>query len=461
MIGIVMGRRAAASPPIARLLSGAKTVGVLPPQRPLRVVLARLWPLLLSTLVAGGLALLAPQIPAVATGFAMIWALAWRQQHAAIVAIEHRDGAALPRRPDARRGGRSRSAARRASRRTCRRSAAARRERARPRPARLARLDRRPARVRRRARRRASSAPGRTSTIATAAPPRPVRTLALTDLAWALRGARAPPRDGAGARARPDAVVYSTITAALLAPAPGRDPLRRARARATGPAATASGSARASAAVLRARAAAGPGQRGGARRRARRATDRRSSCRSRSQPSGPRRSRSATSPRSPTPPTPTRRASSGCWRPGRRRGARARSCSSPAARASRRPRACARSARCRAPSTARSLRRARVYVSAPRREEYGIAQLEALADGAMLVAARAPRSRYAALSLARAADPRLVGERPRRARSARRSTIRSPGYARGGRAAARAFSPRERRPARRGAAAAGARRGDA
>ena len=93
LIGIWLGRRAAASPPIARLLSGAKTVSVLPPQRPARVVLSRLWPLLLSTVVAGGLALLAPQIPAVATGFAIIWALAWRQQHGAIVAIEHRDGA--------------------------------------------------------------------------------------------------------------------------------------------------------------------------------------------------------------------------------------------------------------------------------------------------------------------------------------------------------------------------------
>jgi len=37
---------------------------------------------LLSTIVAGGLSLLWPQIPAVATGFAVIWALAWRQQHA-------------------------------------------------------------------------------------------------------------------------------------------------------------------------------------------------------------------------------------------------------------------------------------------------------------------------------------------------------------------------------------------
>jgi hypothetical protein len=92
VIGIVMGRRAAASPPIARLLRGAKSVTALPPQRPVRIVVARLWPLLVSTVAAGVLAFLAPQVPAVATGFALIWALAWRQQHGAIVAIEHRDG---------------------------------------------------------------------------------------------------------------------------------------------------------------------------------------------------------------------------------------------------------------------------------------------------------------------------------------------------------------------------------
>ncbi len=92
LIGVAMGRRAATSPPIARLLGGAKVVRALPPQRPGRILLARLWPLLLSTLVAGGLALLWPQIPAIATGFALIWALAWRQQHGAIVAIERRDG---------------------------------------------------------------------------------------------------------------------------------------------------------------------------------------------------------------------------------------------------------------------------------------------------------------------------------------------------------------------------------
>lgn len=55
------------------------------------------------------------------------------------------------------------------------------------------------------------------------------------------------------------------------------------------------------------------------------------------------------------------------------------------------------------------LRRARVFVCAPRREDYGIAQLEALADGCQLVTTRAPGP-YAALPIARQLDPRLVGD---------------------------------------------------
>jgi len=55
------------------------------------------------------------------------------------------------------------------------------------------------------------------------------------------------------------------------------------------------------------------------------------------------------------------------------------------------------------------LRRARVFVTAPRREDYGLAQLEALADGCLLVTMAAPGP-YAALPLARALDPRLVSD---------------------------------------------------
>jgi hypothetical protein len=55
------------------------------------------------------------------------------------------------------------------------------------------------------------------------------------------------------------------------------------------------------------------------------------------------------------------------------------------------------------------LRRSRVFVAAPRREDYGIAQLEALADGCILVSTAAPGP-YPARDLARTLDPRLVGE---------------------------------------------------
>ncbi len=55
------------------------------------------------------------------------------------------------------------------------------------------------------------------------------------------------------------------------------------------------------------------------------------------------------------------------------------------------------------------LRRARVFVCAPRREEYGLAQLEALAEGCLLVTSVAPGA-YVALPIARELDPRLVGE---------------------------------------------------
>ncbi|HEX3910496.1 MAG TPA: hypothetical protein VHW67_07345 [Solirubrobacteraceae bacterium] len=92
-IGLRLGRRAETNPPIARLLADAKASSALPEQHPSATLINRLWPLLLFTLIAGGLAFLAPQIPGIAAGFAIIWALAWRRQDAAVAAIEGRDGA--------------------------------------------------------------------------------------------------------------------------------------------------------------------------------------------------------------------------------------------------------------------------------------------------------------------------------------------------------------------------------
>ncbi len=91
--GLWLGRRVDASPPIASLLASAKTTTSLPEVSPARTLLNRLWPLVVSTLGAGAFAFVIPQVPAVATGFAIIWALAWRRQSSAVAAIEERDGA--------------------------------------------------------------------------------------------------------------------------------------------------------------------------------------------------------------------------------------------------------------------------------------------------------------------------------------------------------------------------------
>lgn len=92
-IGALLGRRAQTNPPIARLLAGARASSTLPEHHPSATLLNRLWPLALFTLLSGGLAFLAPQIPGIAAGFAIIWSLAWRRQDAAVAAIEERDGA--------------------------------------------------------------------------------------------------------------------------------------------------------------------------------------------------------------------------------------------------------------------------------------------------------------------------------------------------------------------------------
>lgn len=85
------------------------------------------------------------------------------------------------------------------------------------------------------------------------------------------------------------------------------------------------------------------------------------------------------------------------------------------------------------------LRRARVFVCAPRREDHGLAQLEALADGCMLVTTPAPGP-YVALPIARRLDGRLVGE-DLPAALARALQDPSPGYAVRARAELAPFAP--------------------
>lgn len=92
VIGAVLGRRRAATAPISRALAQARPATSMPEDRAGAVIVNRLWPLLASTAAAGAPAFLAPQVPGIAAGFAIIWALSWRFQDKAVTAVEERDG---------------------------------------------------------------------------------------------------------------------------------------------------------------------------------------------------------------------------------------------------------------------------------------------------------------------------------------------------------------------------------
>jgi hypothetical protein len=92
LVGSWIGRRNEVNPPIARLLADSKAATMMPEVRPGPTMANRLWPLIVVVLAAGALAFIGPQIPAIATGFTIIWALAWRRQESAVQAIEERDG---------------------------------------------------------------------------------------------------------------------------------------------------------------------------------------------------------------------------------------------------------------------------------------------------------------------------------------------------------------------------------
>ena len=90
--GLWLGRRPQATEGIAGLLAGARRTNQLPELEPGTVLFNRLWPLAALTVVAGVTGFWIPQVPAIATGYALLMALLWRRQSSAVEAIEGRDG---------------------------------------------------------------------------------------------------------------------------------------------------------------------------------------------------------------------------------------------------------------------------------------------------------------------------------------------------------------------------------
>jgi hypothetical protein len=90
--GLWLGRRPEVTQGISRALAGARTQAALPELEPGAILFNRLWALALFTVGSGAVAFLIPQIPAIAAGYVIAAALAWRKQSAAVEAIEGRDG---------------------------------------------------------------------------------------------------------------------------------------------------------------------------------------------------------------------------------------------------------------------------------------------------------------------------------------------------------------------------------
>jgi glycosyltransferase involved in cell wall biosynthesis len=235
--------------------------------------------------------------------------------------------------------------------------------------------------------------------LARAARPREVRTFALTDLVWA-RAARAAARAALAEHPAPGAVVYATTTAALLWPRPGAIRFD-APARANRPGRHGIWQRPLEARRLRAAPLLVP-QDAGALREAGDPATPAVVVPIPIEPSGPPGPRDVAAITYAT--NPTKKGLDrvlAAWALARRPGEELW-----VAGVARPDADGVRYAGTLAPDAYRALlRRARVYVTAPRREDYGIAQLEALADGCRLVTTAAPGP-YAALALLRA-DPGL------------------------------------------------------
>lgn len=91
-VGLWLGRRQPVTPGIGKLLADARATTTLPELAPGAVLFNRLWPLAVLAVAAGAVGFFIPQVPAVATGYALLVALWWRRQSSAVAAIEDRDG---------------------------------------------------------------------------------------------------------------------------------------------------------------------------------------------------------------------------------------------------------------------------------------------------------------------------------------------------------------------------------
>lgn len=91
LIGLWLGRDASVQEPLRVLLSRSRPEPIFPHIEPPVVLLSRLWPVLVIALLSAVTSYWFPQLAIAAAGYGIIWALAWRKQSDAVLAIEERD----------------------------------------------------------------------------------------------------------------------------------------------------------------------------------------------------------------------------------------------------------------------------------------------------------------------------------------------------------------------------------
>jgi len=90
--GLLLGRPKRAADAMRPLLAKSRTSTELPTDRPERIALARLWPIVAFALVGGALGIFFPGVAAVGAGYGIAVAMSWRGREGAVHAIEGRDG---------------------------------------------------------------------------------------------------------------------------------------------------------------------------------------------------------------------------------------------------------------------------------------------------------------------------------------------------------------------------------
>jgi hypothetical protein len=91
-IGFYLSRPSRAADDVRDALTRARTATSLPAETPTRIAVARLWPIALTAVVAGGLGLVFPGVAVIGAGYALLVSLAWHTREAAVLGIEQRDG---------------------------------------------------------------------------------------------------------------------------------------------------------------------------------------------------------------------------------------------------------------------------------------------------------------------------------------------------------------------------------